>query len=175
MGPACRYFFHQCGRNVVFFQECDGSPGGHDGESHVMETLGHRQCRLFILVLDRDKNRTFLGQFLSGSKLGFGHSGAKIFVNTHDFACGFHLRPKNRIHVFKAVKGHYRFLDTIIGRDDFLCYPKFLQGFAQHNLGGKLGQRHADSLGDKGNGPGCPGIDFNDVHRIIHNSELDVH
>ncbi len=140
-----------------------------------MEKLGHRQCGLFILVLDRDKYGAFLGQFLSGSKLGFGHSGTKILVNTHNFASGFHLRPKNRIHVFKAVKGHYRFLDTIIGRDDFLCHPKFFQGFAQHDLGGQFGQRYADCLGDKGNGPGCPGINLNDVHRVIHNPELDVH
>ena len=55
------------------------------------------------------------GKFLSGSKLGFGHSCAKIFVNTHDFACGFHFRPKNRIHLGKAVKGHHCLLDTIIG------------------------------------------------------------
>ena len=57
----------------------------------------------------------------------------------------------------------------------FVFEVHVFQFLSEHELCGDTGHLHACYLGDKGHGPACPRVCFEDIDLVVGNGVLDVH
>ena len=149
--------------------------GSDEVEAQFVEACRCRQHSRFVLIVDADKDRSLGWKFVARRRLALGKGDPEARPNSHDLSGGFHFRSQQDIHPGEAGKGEDRFLDGKMFRFDFPVEPQFLQGLAQHDLGGELGQRAADGLAHKGNGARGPRVHLENVDLTALDGELHVH
>src|SRR4029453_11979687 len=98
-------------RHALAGEELGRAHGGHEGEAHVGQPLGHLQHRPLVPILHGEKDLAGGGQGRAGGDLRRDVGLAEIAVDAHDLARGLHLGPENHVHPGKLYEGEHRFLD----------------------------------------------------------------
>src|SRR5512144_2103936 len=165
---------HDLHRHALPLQELGGADGGHQAEAHLGEPLGDLQHRALVAVLHREEDLARGGERRAGRELRLHVGLPEVVVDAHDLAGRLHLRPQDRVHPRELDEREHRLLHRDVRDLALLGEPLRGQRPTEHHVGGQLGQRDADGLGDEGYGAGGTRVDLEDEDLLVLDRELDV-
>ena len=168
-------FVEAVDRDAFGFEALEGAAGGLNFEAKVSEVTGDGDGAVFVAVVDGEEDIAFSRKRVEGADLGFGVGHAEVLVGSHHFAGGFHFRSEHDVDAGKASPREDGFFYAEAGWHGFFGEAEVDELFADHDLGGELGEGNADGLGNEGHGAGGAWVDFDDVEFVVFDGELDVH
>ena len=173
----------------VAAQHLSGACRGPDLEAQVGQALDREHHRALVLAGHRDERAALDRQRPVRGGLGLRERGAEHLVQAHDLAGGAHFGPEHGVdalasRVAEPAERQHCLLDrdrrvqrqraavTGGGQQAFLAQPG--HGRAQHDPGGRLGQRHRGRLGDERHGAGRARIRLQHVQHPAGQGVLHV-
>ena len=132
--------------DALIFKTLVATTSGVDFETELGEFFSHRNCSVFVTIVDRKEDVALFWKRVKGANLGLGVSHTEIGVSSHDFAGRFHFWPENNIDARKAPPREDGLFYAEAGGEDLLGKAKINKLFTNHNFSGQFGERNSDGF-----------------------------
>src|SRR5712691_11025628 len=160
--------------HALAHEELGRARRGHEREAHLRQPLGDLEHRALVPVLHGEEHLAGGGQGRVGRDLRLDVGLAEIAIDAHDLARGFHFGAEEDVDPGELDEREDGLLDREVGDLALLREAELPQRSPQHDLGGELGQGHADGLGDERHGARGARVHLEDVDRLVLDGKLDV-
>src|SRR5688572_29035884 len=143
-------------------------------KAHLMKAAGDRGDAVLVEVVDRQENRTAVGQNIFGRDLRFCEGAAERRGDSHDFTRRAHLGSEYWIELAELGEWEDCFLHRHVTRDDLLGKTEVGESLTKHDARCNRRQRHANGLRHERYGSTRAWIHLQHVNLAVLDRELDV-
>ncbi len=175
MRTAFGHLVHTAHRQSGRLDDPRGAGGGHHLETEPDQITSDLFDVRLVVFAHAEERATRGRQDFASAQLGLGKGFGKAVAYAHHLTGGLHLRTEDGIDAGELGEREYRFLDAVVGRDDFASEADFLQRLASHHARRNLGQRLANALGNERHRTRSTRIDLEHVDIFALHGHLYVH